>query len=441
MSLTSLPNELVFHSASYLPTSSLNALFQTNRNLNYVLTPILYARALDPAISGDVLCYAVAHNSLAITRYLLANNVFATTAAELCDEDCCSPVQVAAAKGFVSVVREFVEHDPTLNVQAHDVYPYTSGQSPMMLAAANGHLNVVRLFTDHYTSFKWENYPMFTKHDMDFYRPLKLALRNFHDPIIRFLLHHLGPEYWSRIFPHVAAAGLCELLEELLPLLTHHRHEAVSYGLEAAATNGHLRCVEQLVEHVDKTELQLALQAGARAGHDGVVVYLLELFEDQAEASTATLYDAVMGGSRDLLNLLLAYGCDVNASLKIPCWKTGTILHWIARISGRQVGLDRICAMVLEAGADRYPDHEDLRNPHSLTKRYPTKENTPASQALWTSYSGVQKALLNGDTSEIVSKYIEGRFGQTEVVWHDHGFVKRLAEKVDVKFVEGPRWF
>lgn len=442
MSLSSLPNELLFDSVSYLSISSLNALSQTNRDLNHVLTPILFARALNPEISQSVLSLAVKFNSLPITKHLLANDVFVTTVDELCNDRCCSPLQVAAANGFVSLVKAFIKHDPALNVQAHEVRRRSSGKStPMMLAAANGHTNVARVFTDEYAAFEWEKHPALVECDMDFYRPLRSAVKNFQDPVVRFLFHHLHPDDWPRILPFAASAGLCELVTELLPRL-HYRKESAAYALGLAARKGHLRCVEELVEYADQTDLKLALRGAARGGHDGVVVYLLELFDDKAAASTGALYDAAVGGSRDVLNLLLAYGCDVNASLKIPGWNMeATILHWIARMAGRQVGLDRICAMLLEAGADCNTRHKYLDKPYRMMKSYPPNKSSPSYSDFSCTYGRVKKAFLGGRTYDPFHKCIDGRVTRGTGVWYEHDYVRLLAEEVDTQFVEAPRWF
>lgn len=442
MSLLSLPNELLADIASYLSASSLNALVQTSRELNYILTPILFARALGPATTNSVLSWAADHNSLPITKYLLASDVFVTTAAEICNVNGRSPLQRAAANGFVDVVRAFIDHRPELNVQAHDKNRECPGRSPMMLAARNGHLDVVRVFIDAFIAFEWADYPAFTECQMDFYRPLQMAIRNFHELVVRFLFHHLDPSYWPRIFPHAAASGWDELVTELLPLLTESRGEAVEYAISRAAGNGHIRCVEELVEHVSQGQLKSALQAAARGGHDDIVVFIMERFENKADASTAALYDAVVGGSRDVLNLLLAYGCNVNATLEFPRWEKGaTILHWIAANSGRRLGLDRICAMMLEAGAVRNRYHKYFRTPLHLMKAHPPKEKSLGYAKLDESYDRVQHALMDGCRHQIVRKWMYGVFSEEEVVWRDCGFVKDLAEKVDIQFVESPRSF
>lgn len=437
-----MPNELLADVTSYLSVSSLNALVQTSRELNYIVTPILFARALGPSITNNVLSWAANHNSVPITKYLLASDVFVTTAAEICSDNGRSPLQRAAANGFVDVVRAFIDHRPELNVQAHEKNRESPGRSPMMLAARNGHLDVVRVFIDAFIAFEWGDYPAFTKCQMDFYYPLQMAIRNFHELVVHFLFHHLDPSDWPRIFPHAAASGWDELVTELLPLLTEFRDEAVAYAMRRAAGNGHIRCVEELVEHVSQGQLKMALRAAARGGHDGIVVFIMEHFEDKADASTGALYDAVAGGSRDVLNLLLAYGCDVNATLEFPRWdKDATILYWIAVNSGRQLRLDRICAMMLAAGADRDTYHKYYRTPLYMMKAHPPKEAALEYSKLCRSYGRVQQALMDGCTHEIVRKWMDGLFTLEEAVWHDRGFVKKLAEEVDIQFVESPRSF
>lgn len=51
------------------------------------------------------------------------------------------------------------------------------------------------------------------------------------------------------------------------------------------------------------------------------------------------------------------------------------------------------------------------------------------------------KALLNGNTHHIERKWMSRKYSEEEVVWHEHDFVKGPAEKVDIQFVEAPRWF
>lgn len=430
MPLTTIPNELLFETASYLSTSSLNHLLQTNQLLNSVLTPTLFARAL--GISSSILAWAAEHNSLPVTKFLLANTVYITTASEISGPTGHSPLQLAAVNGCVSIVKEFIAHCPDIIASAHaENGQATTGRTPMILAAGNGHVNVVRAFIDTYQP------PSPTHRPIDVYNPLKTALANHHDLVVRFLLHHLDPKYWSRIFPYAAGVGWSVLIAELLPLLTEYRQLAVANALRQAAGNGHLRCVEELVEHVSQTELQRALEAAARGGWDDVVVYILEWIDDKQTASTAALYSAVRGGSRDVLNLLLANGCDVNATLELPGWRRkATILHWIACNAGRIAGLDRICAILLEAGAKAYAHHKYFKSPRRMIMNYP-----PGTGGCWDTYAAVQKAFMNGETHQIVKKWMDGVYSEEEVVWHEYDYVKNLAEQVEVKFVEAAEWF
>ncbi|KAL0636972.1 hypothetical protein Q9L58_004075 [Maublancomyces gigas] len=294
MPLTTLPNELLFETASYLSTSSLNHLLQTNQRFNSVLTPTLFARAL------------------------------------------------AAVNGCVSIVKEFIAHCPDIIASAHaeNEQPTTS-RTPMILAAGNGHVNVVRAFIDTYQT------PGPTYGPIDVYNPLKTALANHHDLVVRFLLHHLDPKYWSRIFPHAAGAGWSVLIAELLPLLTEY----------------------------------------------GRVIF-----------------------------------CR---------WRRkATILHWIACNAGRIAGPDRICAILLEAGAKAYAHHKYFNSPRRMIMNYP-----PGTGGCWDTYTAVQKAFINGETHQIVKKWMDGVYSEEEVVWHEYDYVKNLAEQVEVKFVEAAEWF
>lgn len=100
--------------------------------------------------------------------------------------------------------------------------------------------------------------------------------------------------------------------------------------MRRAAGNGHMRCLEERVEHVDSMEWNMAPWAAARGGHDDAAGYLLDLIDHKVEASTGALNDTVSSGSRDVVNSLIAYGCCVNAHLQFPGWgKSATILHWI----------------------------------------------------------------------------------------------------------------
>lgn len=431
MPLTTLPNELLFETASYLSTSSLNHLLQTNQLFNSVLTPALVARAL--GISSDVLSWAAEHNSLPVTKFLLANTASITTASEISGPRGHSPLQLAAVNGCVSIVKAFIAHCPDIIASAHaENGQPTSSQTPMILAARNGHVNVVRAFIDTYLPLSPAQCPI------DVYNPLKMALAKHHDLVVRFLLRHLDPKYWSRILPHAAGAGWSVLIVELLPLLTEYHELAVANALRQAAGNGHMRCVEELVERVNQAELQRALQAAARGRWDDVVVYLLEWIDDKVTASTGALYSAVRGGSRDVLNLLLANGCDVHATLEFPGWKRkATILHWIACNAGRIARLDRMCAILLEAGARAYAHHKYFKSPRRMIMKYPPS----ATSGRWGAYSSVQKAFMNGETYQIVKKSMYGVYSEEKIVWHEHDYVKNLAEEVEVEFVEAAEWF
>lgn len=432
MKLTTLPNELLFETASYLSTSSLNSFLQTNQLLYSILTPTLFARALDPGIRNDVLSWAAEHNSLPVTKFLLANTVFLITTSGICGPGCFSPLQVAAAKGFVSVVKAFIAHYPDIIASAHANSGQSSGRTPMMLAAENGHVNVVRAFIDTYLPSGPAQRPI------DVYNPLKVAIVYRHDLVVRFLLHHLDPQYWTRIFPHAAGAGWNTLVAELLPLLTGYRDPAVVHALQQAAENGHIRCVEELVEHASQPGLRRVLQVAARGGWDDVVVCILEWIDDKAKASTGALYSAVRGRNRDVVNLLMAYGCDVNATLEFPGWETSaTILHWIAANARRLDGLDYICAALLEAGANPHAHHKYFKSPCRMIKDYPLRGNSEC----YGSHGAVQKALLGGNTHHIMKEWRNGVYREEAVVWHEPDYIKNLAKKVKVEFVEAAEWF
>lgn len=76
----------------------------------------------------------------------------------------------------------------------------------------------------------------------------------------------------------------------------------VADAMKVPTKNEYLRCPKALAEDVGKPELKWTLQAAARGRHDRDVEYLLNLFEDKAEASSAALCDTVEGGNRDVLN-------------------------------------------------------------------------------------------------------------------------------------------
>lgn len=439
MSLISLPNELLIDIASYLPTASLNSFLKTNHKLNYVLTSIFFARALDPTITESVLARAAETNSLPITQYILANTDFTTTALEICGKHSRSPVQLAVVNGFKDIVKAYIQHIPALIIEAHAADPRIRGLTPMKLAAQHGHVHIIRLFIDTYEDRK---YPMATDPVMDFYHPLQVALTHRHDLVVRFLFHHLHPKYWPLIFPHVASTGWSQIVAELIPLLTDGRAKAIASALIFAAYNGHIRCVEELVDYASPIDLQRSLSAAARAGHGDVVVFLLDYIADPVDASTTALLSAVKSGNRDVVNLLLAYGARVNTPIEISGFKRrASILDWVAMYSSVKLGLDRICAALVMAGGMNCESWEFADGPHKLLDRYPPKKSDPQYRILCASQWRVRKALLGGRRHEMLNEWRNGRFSSREGVWYDHEFLGELAEGVEVAFVEAVNWF
>lgn len=401
---------------------------------------MLLARSLHPSSSKRILAFAAEKNIAAVTKYILANGAFVTTEYEICDPAGSSPVQIAAANGSVAVAKVYVKHIPTLIAKTHA--QWSSHFSPMMYAAKNGHLGVVRVFTDSFLSPDTWTTTHRMKYMLDTFDPIVIAMANYHKSVVRFLFPYLDSNVWSGILPHAAASGWITFVIELLELLEGKNDEAVVEALYEAAKNGHLTCVEELVEHVDQNGLIRALQAAAGEGHDEVVDYILDHVDDKVEASTGALYHAVSKGRRDVVNLLIAHGCRVNDQMCFEQWsKRATILHWIARQSGKQAGLDRICGALIGAGANPRPSKENYPFPVNLMNRYPPKKTYGTNTALWANYERVRKALIRGVARAGSEGLRGGKDSDCDDGWQDHHYGGRLARELHVEFVEAVQWF
>lgn len=235
------------------------------------------------------------------------------------------------------------------------------------------------------------------------------------------------------------------MVEELLPLLdagqgpgsAAPRKGYADRAMVLAAANGHQRCVEMLAAHADKARFLDVLRAAAGGGHDGVVEFLLALMPGSAAAaSTAALCDAVDGGNRDVLNLLLAYGADLHAALAVRGTHTPSVLHYVAQRPRGQPALDAIRAALLLAAAEQ----------DTIAQRYRVVAIPPLlkhsnSEALGISPERERFPLLDGMSRPLVWEVEYGMCREEVFDWHDCRVVETLAAKVEIRFVTAPRWF
>lgn len=325
--LLTLPNEIIFFIAAYLSSSNLNALLQTQRELFYLLQPVLYKLALTTKLEGgaSVLHWA-AKNGLASTALAVLE-----TGADINEQDFSPPrwlnehgstaIHHVIRGGHEKLVKLLLEKGAKIDYRGP-----SHGGSVHHLAMRSGNKKIVELLLE-----SEADYAMGTNGSWI----LKMAVRCGSVGMLQLFLSKgavidVGGRPGAIGLRNAAKTGNVEtvkfLVEKGVDVNGFYGHRKLGIApLCAAVQSGNVEIVEFLVEkgadingtfgrrNPGSTPLHVAI----RFNRETLVRYLIELGVDIGIFCTSgktALHEAAREGNDKAIQLLLAKGADVNSS-------------------------------------------------------------------------------------------------------------------------------
>lgn len=143
-----LPGEIRLLIAQYLRIKDLNSFLQTNRELYFLLTPVLHNLAVhDVGYAYPALCWAAKRGHEPLVKLLLEEKGADTEVRRNPNPDsfCFTPLQIAAFSGRDEIVRLLLQHGAKVEATELDKH------SPLYIAALKGHCTVMKLLLEQRT--------------------------------------------------------------------------------------------------------------------------------------------------------------------------------------------------------------------------------------------------------------------------------------------------
>lgn len=192
MSFNILPSELVLLLATHLSTRDLNSLTQVNRSLEWLLTPQLYDRPLDPLY------------------HVPRDKAFSW----------------ALVRGYQRPVELFLDRGAGITSP-----PYPYGVNAVHLAIVHGHTHIIKLFMSRFpeTCMKVLTETMRTS------PPLYNAVEYGHREVVEFLLPYASSTHLDDAVTHAAAGEKADILALVLSYMDTDRRAVVATDALVAA--------------------------------------------------------------------------------------------------------------------------------------------------------------------------------------------------------------
>ncbi|DBA02764.1 TPA: hypothetical protein N0F65_010692 [Lagenidium giganteum] len=227
---------------------------------------------------GHVMTYAVKGGHLPVVQWLYENAGVRA---------CWYHVERAAERGYLDVVRYFLDHpwmeDSTAECRTR----------AMCGAASNGRLDLVKFLHEQYGA----QCPKYGG---------ELAASNGHLPVIQFLIERCSHADSSAALTNAAESGHVDIVQYFID------RQAISNVREAlmeAISNGHSNVVQMLIEYVDldpeDAQLVYALSEAAASGHVSVLELVHQLLP-HVQSALPNMEDAASNGHLDVVRFLAA---------------------------------------------------------------------------------------------------------------------------------------